>query len=57
MKVKMKPKQNKSLSECTFCGEIEVNRKFMVIGPQVNICDECVFLCVDILAERGIKKP
>lgn len=53
----MKPKQNKSLSECTFCGEIEVNRKFMVIGPQVNICDECVFLCVDILAERGIKKP
>ncbi len=40
---------------CSFChrSEEEVNR--LIAGPDgVNICDECVGLCVEILEEEGV---
>ena len=42
---------------CSFCGKRhdEVNK--LIAGPDVNICDECVDLCADIVREdRGRKR-
>lgn len=40
---------------CSFCGKHEVD--VLVAGPLVWICDECVALCVDIVAEaRALRK-
>lgn len=37
---------------CSFCGKHrrQVNR--LIAGPGVFICDECVVLCVEVIAER-----
>lgn len=37
---------------CDFCGKSEDQVKALISGPNVCICDECVHLCVDILAEH-----
>jgi ATP-dependent Clp protease ATP-binding subunit ClpX len=34
---------------CSFCGKGEQEVAKLIIGPAVNICDECVGLCVQIL--------
>jgi ATP-dependent Clp protease ATP-binding subunit ClpX len=41
---------------CSFCGKRhdEVNK--LIAGPDVNICDECVALCADIVAEDRARK-
>ena len=41
---------------CSFCGKRhdEVNK--LIAGPDVNICDECVALCNDIVAEDQAKR-
>lgn len=41
---------------CSFCGKRhdEVNK--LIAGPDVNICDECVALCSDIVAEDRARK-
>lgn len=37
---------------CSFCGKPEKEAKRMIMGPSnVQICDECVQLCGEILAE------
>ena len=40
---------------CSFCGKRhdEVNK--LIAGPEVNICDECVNLCSEIVAEDRAK--
>ncbi len=35
---------------CTFCNKPTAEVKKMIAGPGVFICDECVGLCVEILA-------
>jgi hypothetical protein len=35
---------------CTFCGKGNTDVKKLIAGPGVFICDECVALCVDIIA-------
>ncbi len=37
---------------CSFCGKTEREAKTLIAGPRVFICNECVGLCNDILAER-----
>jgi len=39
---------------CSFCGksEYEINR--LIPGGTVLICEECVFLCLDIYLEDGV---
>ena len=32
---------------CSFCGEMDV--LVMITGPNVNICDECVKTCREII--------
>ncbi len=39
---------------CSFCGKVCPDVRYMIQGPLVTICDECVFLCVKILGELGI---
>jgi ATP-dependent Clp protease ATP-binding subunit ClpX len=36
---------------CSFCGKSQTQAKKLIAGPAVYICDECVALCNDIIAE------
>ena len=47
---------------CSFCGKPQHEVKKLVAGPFVFICDGCVEICNDVIAERPItdksyKKP
>ncbi len=46
-----KKEQNPSLM-CSFCGKSQDSVKKLVAGPDVYICDECIELCNEILAEE-----
>jgi ATP-dependent Clp protease ATP-binding subunit ClpX len=37
---------------CGFCGKVESEVVKLVVGPNVCICDECIDLCNEILAEE-----
>ena len=39
---------------CAFCGKTKDEVTSLVTGREVAICEECVSLCVDTLAEQGI---
>jgi hypothetical protein len=36
---------------CSFCGKTQHQVAKLIAGPTVFICDECVRICVDILAQ------
>ncbi|MEE2787854.1 MAG: ATP-dependent Clp protease ATP-binding subunit ClpX [Myxococcota bacterium] len=38
---------------CSFCGKEAIDVRKLITGPQVHICDECVALCNEILAQDG----
>ncbi len=42
---------NKGPLRCSFCGRTQDEVKKLIAGPGVYICDECVAMCEDILAE------
>ena len=42
---------------CSFCGKSQAEVKKLIAGPTVYICDQCIGLCNDILAEELIKYP
>lgn len=37
---------------CSFCGKSQEEVKKLIAGPTVYICDECIELCNDIIAEE-----
>jgi ATP-dependent Clp protease ATP-binding subunit ClpX len=37
---------------CSFCGKSQVDVQRLIAGPDVYICDECVGLCNDIMAQE-----
>ncbi len=37
---------------CSFCGKSQREVKKLIAGPNVYICDECIELCNDIIAEE-----
>ena len=37
---------------CSFCGKSQKEVKKLIAGPNVYICDECIQLCNDIIAEE-----
>ena len=53
--------------KCSFCGKSQNDVRKLIAGPTVYICDECIELCNDIIAEeweeekskelRGLPKP
>ena len=42
----------KGLLCCSFCGKSEKERAHLVAGVAVYICDVCVDLCRDVIAEQ-----
>lgn len=43
---------NDGIKCCSFCGKPENKVRNMFSAPNVNICDECVLYCYEILAEQ-----
>lgn len=41
---------------CSFCGKGQKEVKKLIAGPNVYICDECIQLCNDIIAEEVEKE-
>ena len=39
---------------CSFCGKSQHEVKKLIAGPTVYICNECVEVCLDIIAEDRI---
>lgn len=42
---------------CNFCGKSSLETERVVIGPGVNICNECIELCADLLEQEGVIQP
>jgi hypothetical protein len=42
---------------CSFCNKSDRDARKLIAGPTVFICDECVQVCVDIIADRAGFKP
>src|ERR1022692_4707774 len=47
-----KEKNNYGALCCSFCGKSQKEVKKLIAGPGVYICDECIELCNDIIAEE-----
>jgi len=41
---------SKSTLYCSFCGKSQHEVRKLIAGPTVFICDECVELCMEVLA-------
>ena len=39
---------------CSFCGKDSTEVDRIIIGPGVNICNECVSLCAELLEDEGL---
>lgn len=46
------PKGKEGEIRCSFCGKSRAEVKKLIAGPTVYICNECVDLCNDIIAEE-----
>ena len=44
-------KKDDDILRCSFCGKSQREVKKLIAGPTVFICDECVDICMDIIAE------
>ena len=42
--------------QCSFCGKNQREVKKLIAGPTVYICDECIHLCNDIIAEDAAER-
>jgi len=47
----------KSEMRCSFCGKLYTDVTKLIAGPGVYICDGCVNLCLDVLAEATEVSP
>ena len=57
------PEQSAKLV-CSFCGKSQDEVRKLISGPTVYICDDCMYLCNDIIAEEtgvqhrvGFRRP
>ena len=48
----MKKREDNANLSCSFCGKSQREVKKLIAGPTVYICDECIELCNDIIAEE-----
>ena len=46
---------NDNFAYCSFCGKSQQEVNKLIAGPSVFVCDECVDLCVGIIAEESQK--
>ena len=42
---------------CSFCGKSQDEVRKLIAGPKVYICDECIDLCNDIIADERRQAP
>ncbi|HEY5594969.1 MAG TPA: ClpX C4-type zinc finger protein, partial [Nitrospiria bacterium] len=47
-----KSEKNDALLRCSFCGKSRDEVQKLIAGPTVYICNECIDLCNDIIAEE-----
>jgi len=47
-----KDENDKTVHHCSFCGKSQDEVRKLIAGPTVFICDECIELCNDIVAEE-----
>ena len=45
------------LKHCSFCGRSNEQVHRMVAGPDVQICDQCILLCQEIIGDEGLNGP
>ena len=45
------------LLRCSFCNKTQDEVRKLIAGPKVQICEECVDRCIDVLAEELARKP
>lgn len=50
--VRMSRLEDKKQLKCSFCGKNQDQVKRLIAGPGVYICDECIELCGEIIAEE-----
>jgi ATP-dependent Clp protease ATP-binding subunit ClpX len=50
MKMPKKP-ENREIMRCSFCGKAQDEVRKLIAGPGVCICNECIELCSEIVAE------
>ena len=43
---------NNTILKCSFCGKSQKEVRKLIAGPTVYICNECIALCNDIMAEE-----
>ena len=46
------PDEQRAKIRCSFCGKDQYQVRKIIAGPAVNICDECIDLCNDIIYEE-----
>ena len=49
--------EGRGLVECNFCAKDQTQVRKIVAGDSVFICDECIDLCNDILADELGDRP
>ncbi|MEK7385902.1 MAG: ATP-dependent Clp protease ATP-binding subunit ClpX, partial [candidate division NC10 bacterium] len=47
-----RPREGNGMLKCSFCGKSQNDVRKLIAGPTVYICDECIDLCNDIIAEE-----
>src|SRR6184192_2052810 len=47
-----RPREGNGTLKCSFCGKSQNDVRKLIAGPTVYICDECIELCNDIIAEE-----
>ena len=52
----MSRKEQPANLSCSFCGKGQREVRKLIAGPTVYICDECIRLCNDIIAEDNDKE-
>jgi hypothetical protein len=53
-KKKAKPDSLAAL-HCSFCNKPQHHVRKLIAGPKVFICDECVAICIEILADDSVE--
>lgn len=48
------PSQNKKDLYCHFCGKAHHEVSKLIAGPATYICNECISLCNEIIAEKPV---
>ncbi|MEF9942612.1 MAG: ATP-dependent Clp protease ATP-binding subunit ClpX, partial [Burkholderiaceae bacterium] len=48
---------SEKLLYCSFCGKSQHEVKKLIAGPSVFICDECIYLCNDIIRDEATAEP